>query len=240
MGRYVLLFCAVLTISTVATASVLDNTMFPVGTWDLDGGVSRLPTNPVFGESRIDHLELSILLPKASVLRPMEVTVTPEWPEPFEEVVATVSGKTTDPYLRLDDTAVSYRGNDVVIELEWSTYTPLPSGTIAAQSSCNSVGYAVEQVQLSPTATLDDYEIPVPIGGFDVGKHRIYVNSEGALEGEAQASFEVRDEYPMFPRPVDDGSWTSLLEKYNPLGWQYERPIWFHINDPVVIITPTE
>ena len=227
MNRLGLLFCAVLAMGGAVAGSVLDEMRFSSQPTDDFDQISPMSSDPF----------ASSVLSDIGALRPMRVTIAPEWPDPFEEVVATISGKTSDPYLRLDESTVSRSGNDIIVDLEWSAHSD-----IVIVGACSSAGYAVEQTYTtwSGSFTLEPYEVTVSLGSFDVGKYQIYVNSQGALEGEAQASFEVRQEYLTFPRPVDDRSWTSLLPEYNSLGWRFEEVIWFSISDPAVQITPIE
>jgi hypothetical protein len=147
-------------------------------------------------------------IPMVSVIRPMDVRVSPAQPRPFEEVFVTISGRTSDPYLTLDTAVVNRQGDDIIIDLQWSTYTP-PTLTEVGALQFHSTGYGVERIRptvsgMSPT---ESYEVTRSIGTFDVGMYRIHVYSHGALEGEAQASFVVREVAPTLFDLLQAGSW---------------------------------
>jgi hypothetical protein len=136
------------------------------------------------------------------------VRVSPAQPRPFEEVFATISGRTSDPYLTLDTAAVNRQGNDIIIDLQWSTYTPPTLTEVGPLGFC-STGYGVERIRptVSSMSPTESYEVTRPIGTFDVGMYRIHVYSHGALEGEAQASFVVREVAPTLFDLLQAGSW---------------------------------
>ena len=163
-------------------------------------------------------------MPSVSVIRPMRVTIDPAWPEPFEEVSATISGKTSDPYLTLNDSRVSCLGNDIEIELEWITFVPRTLDAFNGAQCC-STGYGVEQVRptVSGATALKPWDVSVSLGSFDVGRYRIHVESRGALEGEAEASFEIRQgQSTLFSSPLP-GSQAPLHSEFdwNDLkGWK--------------------
>ncbi|MBN1359828.1 MAG: hypothetical protein JW993_04515 [Sedimentisphaerales bacterium] len=186
MKKYVWVLGVVLAMSVVAGGSVLDDVSSSLGA-DWTRAMAPAINEPLLFQQR----PLGDLL-TMKTMRPMDVTVTPEWPRPFEEVVATVSGKTSDPYLTLDDATVSRHGSDIVIDLEWSTHAS--SSIILFNGLCCSAGYGIEQVRPAAfgTPALRPYEVTRSLGAFDVGRYRIRVYSRGALEGEAQTTFEVR------------------------------------------------
>lgn len=208
MRRCALLLGMMLVGGTAAAGSALDEIASSVQLWDHIGGIGIPTTGALFDAPATSRQGLSGNLPMVSVMRPMNVSVTPEWPEPFEEVVATVSGKTSDPYLTLDDATVSRQGKDIVIDLQWSTYTP-PLSIIAFNGQCCSAGYGVEQVHptVPGTLALESYEVTRSLGAFEAGRYRIHVHSRGALEGEVQATFEVRQLPPTFFDLLQLGLW---------------------------------
>jgi hypothetical protein len=199
MRRYALLL-VVLTAGTVAAGSALDEIAHSLQPWDHVGGTGIPTTGLVVGDAWTSHSALPTNLPLMNAIRPMEVSVSPERPMPFEEVFVTISGQTFDPYLTLDGVTIDRRGNNIVIDLQWSTYIPPSSGSETSNGLQLQAyqGWGVALVRPTPSGmpTPEPYEVTRSLGGFDVGTYQIRVHSHGALSGEARGSFQVGDGEP--------------------------------------------
>jgi hypothetical protein len=167
-----------------------------------------------------------------SVVRIIHVTVDPAWPSPSDPVSVTISTQASDPYLVVDGTTVNRQGDDVVIDLYWSSNPPPPSPPATSSRWISrqwSLGYGIEQISTTPSAIQADnkYEVTEPLGTFSPGVYNLRVYSHGALEGEAAATFRVRDPSP---------SAGNLIRELLPNLWFDRQPA--SILPDLVIVVP--
>jgi hypothetical protein len=200
MRRYALLLGAVLAAGTAAA-----QTHIGIGPWWNGPNLSHPPV----ALSLIGGTPSSLWwasLPTQSITRPMRVSVTPRLPRTSDEVFVTISGQTSVPNLTLDSATIDRQGDIIVIDLQWTsggsyfqlvwhTETQIQGGTAEVQTQY--IGYGTESASfIASSSTVTSYEVTRSLGAFDAGQYRIYVYSHGALEGEAQATFLVRESAP--------------------------------------------
>jgi hypothetical protein len=182
MKRYALLLGVVFVASTAAAQTHI--------------GIGTSWNSPI-----LYHLPLTPSLMSGT---PMRVSVNPRMPRTSDEVFVTISGQTSVPNLTLDSATIDRQGGNIVIDLQWSSSagsyfqfewhaeTHIQSGTAEVQTQ--SIGHATESSSfLTSSSTVTSYEVTRSLGTLAAGQYRIYVYSHGALEGEAQAMFVVRE-----------------------------------------------
>jgi hypothetical protein len=141
------------------------------------------------------------------IIRLIHVTVSPAMPSSTDPVSVKISAEASSPYLVLDRTTVDKQGSDVTIDLYWSDNPPPvlhPDGMVVQQCS---LGYGIEQVSPTPSGmqTSKTYETTEALGTFSPGTYSLHIYSHGALEGEASATFQVRDPMPTLDSLFDFG-----------------------------------
>jgi hypothetical protein len=181
----------------------------------MTGGAAAWPGDQITQLEPLDAMQvLRPSLPSTiGIVRLIRVTVDPAMPSPTDPVSVTIAAESSDPYLVLDQTTVSRVADDVAIDLYWHTNRPPVSsnGIDLLHGAQASLGYGVEQITptLSSIWAGKTYETTAVLGTFGPGMHTIQMHSHGAMEGEAFATFQVRDLDPI-PVITADSIWSRL------------------------------